>query len=710
MIEGCNNAARTRTATVLGDYATVAFLGAVPEASIDRLFEIVQIDRISRWANVFLSVKRPRVVVRLESTRSSKFVPNILATLSDAAKRQFSGTRPGIIWLHIDYLDPVSFNSLAYSEKGFSFFDLLALAVLDSPKRPHISQLVFSGGAHLVRRNEYARSSFKTVVYNGPRCQFGSTLLFPHGRNAISSGVTGEKAKQLLPAAKLSFNIASGPKDISTAATSAFSHHWLTSSNPVQSRAAATGLFAKALRLSEQGRSAAAVVAYDTLLRQFAAESEANFQELIAAALFNRGNMLLELGKHDDALLAYETVVSRFGASDIPLIAEKVARALYNSAKILERNPAHIKEAIDTYEQIGKRFQTSPHIYPPEIVAQALVNMGVLLGTTEAAIRVYDEVIENFANSSQEGLRNQVKKALLNKGRVLMATDRAAEALDAFDAVLAHPGASQAGSELWAMFWKMSVLSSIGREHEAAELCDKLVESIDPTTELRLREAGAHALLTKASILKARGDRIGEVASYDTLLWKFGMDSDRELRVLVIAAQEQRVEALTWLGRHVEALSACDNVIARCNGKEGPPNSSEHVAWALSAKAFALAREERSEDAAEVCSEIIGLFGPGSPTPLLERAGRALVERAAHFCDLGHYEEALSDCDTFLAAYQSLADRWISESVALALLTKSLSLLNMERSTEATDVLNKLLTCFGGKRDHAFSWPCASAF
>ena len=215
------------------------------------------------------------------------------------------------------------------------------------------------------------------------------------------------------------------------------------------------------------------------------------------------------------------------------------------------------------------------------------------------------------------------------------------------------------------MFWKMSVLSSLGREHEVAELCDKLVESIDPTTELRLREAGASALLTKASILKAGGDRIGEVASYDTLLSKFGLDSDRELVVLVIVAQERRVEALTSLGRHVEALLACDDIIARCNGKGGPPDSSEHVAWALSAKAFTFAREERSEDAAKVCSEIIGRFGPGSPTPLLERAGRALVERAAHFCDLGRYEEALSDCDTFLVTYQSSAEPWISEAVAL---------------------------------------------
>jgi tetratricopeptide (TPR) repeat protein len=352
---------------------------------------------------------------------------------------------------------------------------------------------------------------------------------------------------------------------------------------------------------------------------------------------------------------------------------------LYNSAKLLERDPARIKEAIGAYERIGKRFQTSPQICPQAIVAQAYVNMGVLLGISEAAVHVYEEVVDHFEDSSQAELREQVKKALLNKGRVLMTRGRAAEALDAFDAVLAHPGTSQAGSELWAMFWKMSVLSPLGREHEVPELCEKLVVSIHPTTELRLREAGASAMLTKASILKTRGDRIMEIATYDALLSSFGRDFDRELVALVILAQERRVEALTSLERYTEVLAACDDIIVRCDGKGGPPQSSEHVAWALSTKAFALAREDKSEDAAKICSEIIGRFGAGSPTPLWELAARASVERAAHFCDLGRYNEALVDCDAFLAANESAAEPWISEAVASVLLTKGLSLLKMER-------------------------------
>jgi tetratricopeptide (TPR) repeat protein len=700
LIEACNSAARTRSTTVLEDYASVRFLTAVPERSSVRLSEIVRIDRASTWAYVFLSLTKPRVAVRLLSSRPSKFVPNILATVSDAAKRQLSGSRPGIIWVHIDYLDSRSFLSLANAEKGLSLFDLLAVAVLDSPKRHHVSQLIFSGGPQLLRQHGYGISRFRRVVYNSPHCRFGATRLFPGGRNMKSSAtLTGGKAKSLLAATKVNFVMPSGPKEAVTAATTAHLERLSTSSKPVERLAAATALFGMALRLGEQGRSAEAIQVYGRLLSAFADESEAPFQELIAGALFNRGNMLGELSKPNDALLAYETVVSQFAASDVRSIRENVARALYNSAKILEQDIARIKDAIKAYDQIVERFRALPSGYPLRIVAQALVNKGVLLGSSEAAVHVYDEVIELFGASSEGDLREQVKKALVNKGRALMIARRADEALKAFDTVLALPGPSEARAELWAMFWKIKVLSSLGREGEVPELCDKLVASIDPTTELSLRVAGADALLTQASILKKGGDPIGELATYDTLLLKFGLDVDRELVTLAVASQERRVEALTLLDRPVEALLACDDIIARCDGKNGPPQSSEHVAWALSAKAFVLAREERSEDAAKVCSEIIGRFGPGSPTPSLNFASRALVERAAHFFDLGHYEEALSDCDAFLASYESSAEASDSEDVARALLIKGSSLLKMERPSNAVDALSKILTRFGGKTE-----------
>jgi hypothetical protein len=114
-----------------------------------------------------------------------------------------------------------------------------------------------------------------------------------------SAILTSEKAKSVLAATKFNFVMPSGPKEAVTAATTAFLQRLSTSSKPVERLAVATALFGKALKLSEQGRSAKAIQVYDRLLTAFADESEALFQEMIAGALFNRGNMLRELGKPD---------------------------------------------------------------------------------------------------------------------------------------------------------------------------------------------------------------------------------------------------------------------------------------------------------------------------------------------------------------------------------------------------------------------------
>jgi hypothetical protein len=73
----------------------------------------------------------------------------MVADISDAAKRQLTGTRPGIIWTHIDYIDKATFDSLANSETRPSLLDRIATAVFESPKRRHVTQLMFSGAPYI---------------------------------------------------------------------------------------------------------------------------------------------------------------------------------------------------------------------------------------------------------------------------------------------------------------------------------------------------------------------------------------------------------------------------------------------------------------------------------------------------------------------------------------------------------------------------------
>ena len=78
-----------------------------------------------------------------------------------------------------------------------------------------------------------------------------------------------------------------------------------------------------------------------------------------------------------------------------------------------------------------------------EQVAKALFNKGVTLGAlerSEEAIAVYDEVVARFGDAPDPTLREQVARALFNKGVTLGALERSEEALAVYDEVVARFG------------------------------------------------------------------------------------------------------------------------------------------------------------------------------------------------------------------------------------------------------------------------------
>ena len=120
------------------------------------------------------------------SERRDKFEKNVIATISEASKTQFSGSKPGVIWVHIDYVSPESFRALSYASSGSSRLDSIANAVFHSSKREHIVQVVFSGGTYLKVDGSAWRSSFGQTIYNSPHGRFGKASLFPGGRTRRS--------------------------------------------------------------------------------------------------------------------------------------------------------------------------------------------------------------------------------------------------------------------------------------------------------------------------------------------------------------------------------------------------------------------------------------------------------------------------------------------------------------------------------------------
>jgi tetratricopeptide (TPR) repeat protein len=346
-------------------------------------------------------------------------------------------------------------------------------------------------------------------------------------------------------------------------------------------------------------------------------------------------------------------------------------------------------------------------MYPTHVFAQALVNKAILSGAGEKTVDDYDEVVRLFGTSSRRNLRDQARKSLVNKARILMQMTRYDRAIEALDAVVDEP-VLRDDIYLWALYWKIEALKLQGRDDDVPAACDKFVVLVQATTRLELKEAAAKALLSKASILRSKGDWSGELTTYNVLFSKFGTDVDRDLAASVGEGEAHRIELLAAHERYSEAESTCDDLIRRCDNYGWTPLG----AWARLQKAYSLADQENLEDAIKVCSSIVEAYGPDSSTPHPEFVARALQLRINLLCDLSRDDDALRDCETLLkkhGATDSLGDLWALEAVARAFLFKGQILQWSKKNDEAINVLNELIAKFFDRTESSLCEYVASA-
>jgi len=95
------------------------------------------------------------------------------------------------------------------------------------------------------------------------------------------------------------------------------------------------------------------------------------------------------------------------------------------------------------YEEVIARFGEAAETGLREQVSRALFNKGFILGALdrpEEAIAMYEEVAARFGESAETGLREQVAWALVSKGFILGALDRPEEAIAMYEEVIARFG------------------------------------------------------------------------------------------------------------------------------------------------------------------------------------------------------------------------------------------------------------------------------
>jgi hypothetical protein len=182
LVAGFTKVARDRAPLSLLD-ASIRFMGVAPNLTFQQLQKATYFHGKTARKIILVNPSRPRVVLELDSERPVQLERKIIRTIGEAAREQFSGSKPGVIWTHINFIPDEVLTHLGLAQgAAASFCDRVASSALFSEKRNHLSQLVFSGGSFLHRTDASAQSSYRTITYDSPNCRFGTNVIFEGGR------------------------------------------------------------------------------------------------------------------------------------------------------------------------------------------------------------------------------------------------------------------------------------------------------------------------------------------------------------------------------------------------------------------------------------------------------------------------------------------------------------------------------------------------
>jgi hypothetical protein len=182
LVSAFTDVARTKTSLELPD-AKIQFVGIVPDLPPDKLKLASSGHAQMRKKIVLVNPTCPKLILELDSTKPIQIGWKVIRMISETAKKQFSGSRPAVIWTHMNFIPAPVF--LAWGARGpgqASLFDAIANGTLLSERRNHLSQLVFTGGSFLHKTGTTARSSYRIIAYNSPICRFGQNFIFEGGR------------------------------------------------------------------------------------------------------------------------------------------------------------------------------------------------------------------------------------------------------------------------------------------------------------------------------------------------------------------------------------------------------------------------------------------------------------------------------------------------------------------------------------------------
>ena len=129
------------------------------------------VEEITESLNCNSYIRQNRVgdisILTIKSSKDDSFVDAIFETLKDAADKQFSKQRAGVLIVELFGIDSVQMHALAEQDATSSPTSLRVRtsALLDSQTRNHIAQIYFSSRQNFSKRNDASFTSNATTYF-----------------------------------------------------------------------------------------------------------------------------------------------------------------------------------------------------------------------------------------------------------------------------------------------------------------------------------------------------------------------------------------------------------------------------------------------------------------------------------------------------------------------------------------------------------------
>ena len=322
--------------------------------------------------------------------------------------------------------------------------------------------------------------------------------------------------------------------------------------------------------------------------------------------------------------------------SNLPLTREPVICEM-----LLAKAQAYIElgmrdAAIRTYEEVVEQFGVSALPIVQAKAATALIYKGVtqgLMGETEEEIATYGEVTRRFGNSTASEVLEQVAKSLLYKG---------------------------------------ITQAAVGESDVAIATYDELAERFGTSDIAKIQEEVAKALVNKCVTQARVGKPEAAIETVKEVVKRFGASEEPGILKQVARALVNRAVAQSVIGEIEEAIGTYDKVVDRL-GSSANPEVQEDMAKALVNKGILQGQMGMAEGEIATYSEVVKRFKASVAPAVQAQVGRALVYKGITQGQIGEPEREIATYDEVVERFENSVEPEVLEQVARALVNKGIS-------------------------------------